>query len=203
MPRVICAILACVVLAACTTTRGPIEVPDSSVSYSIEEYRIGVSDQLAISVWRNADLSMSVPVRPDGKISLPLIGDVLAAGKTSEGLAQDISNKLTEYIRSPQVTVIVTNPSSTDFQQTVRVTGAVGAPNSMPYRKGMTVLDVVLAVGGPTDFASPNRAKLYRIQGGDPKTYPIYLNDILKKGNLETNYTLVPGDIITVPERAL
>ena len=95
MPRVICAILACVVLAACATPQGPIEVPDSSVSYSIEEYRIGVSDQLAISVWRNADLSMSVPVRPDGKISLPLIGDVLAAGKTSEGLAQDISNKLT------------------------------------------------------------------------------------------------------------
>ena len=120
----------------------------------------------------------------------------------SHELARDISNQLTEYIRSPQVTVIVTNPSSTDYQQTVRVTGAVGAPSSMPYRKGMTVLDVVLAVGGPTDFASPNKAKLYRIQGGGLKTYPIYLNDILKKGHLETNYTLVPGDIITVPERA-
>jgi polysaccharide export outer membrane protein len=200
--RWLCACILAVVVSGCTTPAGPIDLPDSSVEYSIEEYRIGVSDSLAISVWRNADLSMSVPVRPDGKISLPLIGDILAAGKTSEQLAKDISNQLTEYIRSPQVTVIVTNPSSTDFQQTVRVTGAVGAPSSMPYRKGMTVLDVVLAVGGPTDFASANKAKLYRMVAGEVKTYPIYLKDILNKGILDTNYKLVPGDIISVPERA-
>ena len=200
--KCVCVAVFSMYLLGCSTPTGPIEMPDASIAYSASEYRIGVSDQLTINVWRNADLSMSVPVRPDGKISMPLIGDVLAAGKTSEGLAHDITNQLTEYIRSPQVTVIVANPSSTDYQQTVRVTGSVGAPSSMPYRKGMTVLDVVLAVGGPTDFASANKSKLYRTVNEEVKTYPIRLNDILKKGKLETNYTLIPGDIISVPERA-
>ena len=193
--------LAATFLIACETT-GPIEVPDSKVSYSEEEYRIGVSDTLGISVWRNEDLSLSVPVRPDGKISVPLIGDVLAAGKTSEALAEDITAQLTEYIRSPQVTVIVTDAASTDFQQTVRITGAVVRPDAFPYRKGMTVMDVVLSVGGITDFASENKAKLYRTSDGEVKSYPIYLKDILERGKLETNYKLAPGDIISVPERS-
>jgi polysaccharide export outer membrane protein len=180
----------------------PIEIPDARMNYSQEEYRIGVADQLAINVWRNADLSIAVPVRPDGKISVPLIGDVLAAGKTSEALANDITNQLTEYIRSPQVTVIVTLPSSTASQQTVRITGAVLAPSSVPFRDGMTVLDLVLGAGGPTDFASANKSKLYRQTADEVKTYPIYLKDILNKGKLETNYSLGPGDIISVPERA-
>ena len=193
--------LAATFLIACETT-GPIEVPDSKVSYSEEEYRIGVSDTLGISVWRNEDLSLSVPVRPDGKISVPLIGDVLAAGKTSEALAEDITAQLTEYIRSPQVTVIVTDAASTDFQQTVRITGAVVRPDAFPYRKGMTVMDLVLSVGGITDFASENKAKLYRTADGEVKSYPIYLKDILERGKLETNYKLAPGDIISVPERS-
>ena len=193
--------LAATFLIACETT-GPIEVPDSKVSYSEEEYRIGVSDTLGISVWRNEDLSLTVPVRPDGKISVPLIGDVLAAGKTSEALAEDITAQLTEYIRSPQVTVIVTDAASTDFQQTVRITGAVVRPDAFPYRKGMTVMDVVLSVGGVTDFASENKAKLYRTSDGEVKSYPIYLKDILERGKLETNYKLAPGDIISVPERS-
>lgn len=193
--------LAATFLIACEST-GPIEVPDSRVGYSEEEYRIGVADMLAVSVWRNPDLSITVPVRPDGKISMPLIGDMLAAGKSSEALAADITAKLTEYVRSPQVTVIVTNPASTDFQRTVRVTGAVGRPASIPYRKGMTVLDVVLSVGGPNEFASENKSKLYRTADGEVKAYPIYLKDILKRGKLETNYKLAPGDIISVPERS-
>lgn len=200
--RYLGALCVATLLIGCMTSSGPIEIPDDSVNYSRDEYRIGVSDKLSINVWRNKDLSVDVPVRPDGKISMPLIGDVLAAGKTAEGLAQDINNRLTEYIRSPQVTVIVANPSSTDYQQTVRVTGAVTKPSSMPFRKGMTVLDLVLAVGGPTDFASANKSKLYRSTGDEVKAFPIYLNDILKRGKLETNYKLVPGDIISVPERA-
>jgi polysaccharide export outer membrane protein len=187
-------------LIACETP-GPIEVPDAKVSYSEEEYRIGVADTLGISVWRNEELSITVPVRPDGKISIPLVGDVLAAGKTSEALAGDITARLTEFIRSPQVTVIVLDPASTDYQQTVRVTGAVVNPASFPYRKGMTVLDVVLSVGGVTDFASQNKAKLYRATGDEVKAYPIYLQDILERGRLETNYQLAPGDIVSVPER--
>jgi polysaccharide export outer membrane protein len=187
-------------LMACETP-GPIEVPDAKVSYSEEEYRIGVADSLGISVWRNEELSLTVPVRPDGKISIPLVGDVLAAGKTSEALATDITTRLTEYIRSPQVTVIVLNPASTDYQQTIRVTGAVVNPASFPYRKGMTVLDVVLGVGGVTEFASANKAKMYRAIGDEVKAYPIYLKDILERGRLETNYQLAPGDIVSVPER--
>jgi polysaccharide export outer membrane protein len=193
--------LAATFLIACETT-GPIEVPDSKVSYSEEEYRIGVSDKLGINVWRNEELSLTVPVRPDGKISVPLIGDVLAAGKTSEALAEDITARLTEFIRSPQVTVIVADAASTDFQQTVRVTGAVVRPAAFPYRKGMTVMDVVLSVGGITDFASENKAKLYRTANGEVKSYPIYLKDILERGKLETNYKMAPGDIISVPERS-
>lgn len=193
--------LAATFLIACETT-GPIEVPDSKVSYSEEEYRIGVSDKLSISVWRNEDLSLTVPVRPDGKISVPLIGDVLAAGKTSEALAEDITAQLTEFIRSPQVTVIVADAASTDFQQTVRVTGAVVRPAAFPYRKGMTVMDVVLSVGGITEFASENKSKLYRTANGEVKAYPIYLRDILERGKLETNYKMAPGDIISVPERS-
>ena len=193
--------LAATFLLACEST-GPIEVPESKVSYSEDEYRIGVSDELGISVWRNEDLSLTVPVRPDGKISVPLVGDVLAAGKSSEALAADITAQLTEFIRSPQVTVIVLNAASTDFQQTVRVTGAVVSPAAFPFRKGMTVLDVVLQVGGLTEFASENKSKLYRSTAGEVKAYPIYLRDILERGKLETNYPLAPGDIISVPERS-
>lgn len=193
--------LAATFLIACESS-GPIEVPESRVAYSAEEYRIGVSDTISVSVWRNPDLSITVPVRPDGKISMPLIGDMLAAGKTSEMLAEDITAKLTEYVRSPQVTVIVSNPASTEYMQTVRITGAVARPASIPYRKGMTVMDVVLSVGGPNEFASENKSKLYRTSDGEVKTYPIYLKDILKRGKLETNYKLAPGDIISVPERA-
>ncbi len=175
--------------------------PAQALDFSIEEYRIGVGDNLRISVWRNDNLSAEVPVRPDGKISMPLVGDVMAADRTAEELAHNITGKLEEYIRNPQVTVIVTNPSSSDFQHRVRVTGAVGSPMSMPYRKGMTVLDLVLMAGGPNEFAAANRAVLYRHEAGEVKVYPVRLNDILRNGRLETNYTLLPSDIVTVPER--
>ena len=180
----------------------PSELPQPKHDYSAQAYRIGVGDKLRVDVWRNKDLSVQVPVRPDGKISMPLIGDVLAAGKTTEQLASDVSTKLQQYVRSPQVTVIVTNPSSTDFENRVRITGAVQQPTSMPFRKGMTVLDVVLSAGGTNQFASPNKAKLYRTVNGKVHEYPIYLNQIINNGDLSTNYRLAPGDIIAVPQRA-
>ncbi|MDX9874548.1 MAG: polysaccharide biosynthesis/export family protein [Spongiibacteraceae bacterium] len=190
-------------LAGCTSSHyGPIEQPEEALAFSPEDYRIGVGDNLAINVWRDQALSVTVPVRPDGKISMPLIGDVLAADKTAEGLADEITTKLEKYVRNPQVTVIITNPSSTDFQHRVRVTGAVRGPQSIPYRQGMTVLDLVLMAGGPNEFAQPNAAKLYRRVAGEVKVYPIYLRDILERGNLESNYQLLPGDIVTVPDRA-
>ncbi|MFL0796123.1 MAG: polysaccharide export protein [Cellvibrionaceae bacterium] len=168
----------------------------------LEEYRIGVGDQLQVSVWKNKELSLSVPVRPDGKISMPLIGDVLAAGKEAEALAADIGKQLSRYVREPQVTVIIVNPGSSDFQRRVRVSGAVGKAMSIAYRDGMTVLDLVLMAGGLNEFASGNRAKLYRKVSGEVRVYPVKLVDILERGKLETNYQLMPSDIVTVPERS-
>lgn len=189
-------------LAGCAGGPGQPVEPEETLSFNIEDYRIGVGDNLSINVWRNENLSVDVPVRPDGKVSMPLLGDILAADKTAEELAALITDQLQEYIRNPQVTVIVTNPASSDFQQRVRVTGAVQNPQSIPFRKGMTVLDLVLLAGGPNEFASGDRAKLYRRVAGEVKVYPVYLNAILQDGDLSTNYTLLPSDIVTVPERS-
>lgn len=167
------------------------------------QYIIGVGDVLKISVWRNPDLSVTVPVRPDGMISTPLVDDIKAAGLIPEVLAAAIGIRLNEYIRDPHVTVIVTSVKSDEFKSRVRITGAVRSPSSIAYREGMTVLDVILNSGGVNEFAAPNRTKLYRKTGSGTKIFKIKLKDILNKGKLETNYTLKPGDIITVPERYL
>ena len=165
-------------------------------------YIIGVDDSVQVSVWRNPDLSIVVPVRPDGKISTPLVGDVIAQGKTPMQLAEDIRGKLSVYIRDPQVTIVMTGLNSSEYVSRVRVTGAVGSPITIPHRKGMTVLDLILVSGGPSIYASANKTKLYRpIKGGSIKTLKVRLDDILKKGKLETNYAILPGDILTVPER--
>ena len=167
----------------------------------VEVYLIGVEDTLQINVWRNPDLSVSVPVRPDGKISVPLIGDIIAGGKEPADVAEEIKKKLTQYIREPQVTVILTQLKSHEFISRVRVTGAVQTPSSLPYRQGMTVLDAVLEAGGLNEFSAPNRAHLYRKGQEATQQYDILLGQILNSGELETNYMLLPGDIITVPER--
>lgn len=166
-----------------------------------ETYRIGVGDQLQVMVWRNGELSISVPVRPDGKISVPLVGDILAAGSTTVELTERITVNLEKFIRTPQVTVIVTSPISAEFIRRVRVTGAVGSPQTLPYRHGMTVLDVVLLAGGVTPFAAPNRAKIYRTTEAGSEIIEVRLKDILEKGKVDTNYQLQPSDILTVPEK--
>jgi polysaccharide export outer membrane protein len=166
-----------------------------------KEYTIGVDDMVKVSVWKNPDLSVEVPVRPDGMISVPLIGDVEVGGKVPSEVAEIISSKLSEYVREPQVTVILSKLNSHEFISRIRVTGAVDKANSMPYRQGMTVLDAVLEAGGVNKFASPNGTKLYRKVDGKSVLLPVKLGNILKKGDLETNYPLLPGDVITVPER--
>lgn len=188
-------------LVGCSGSGVPKNVPDGDLKYTEEEYLIGVGDGLSVKVWRNPELSVAVQVRPDGKISVPLANDVYAAGLTAEQLAESITAGLQEFIRSPQVTVIVTNPSSKDYLQRVRVIGAVNNPKSIQFRKGMTVVDLVLGAGGVNDFASGNKAKLYRQTPDGVKVYDVYLDDILKKGRMATNYSLVPSDTITVPER--
>ena len=173
--------------------------PSSSEPRFAEEYRVGVSDTLNIQVWRNPDLSVQVPVRPDGKISVPLAGDVMVGHKTPEEVAADITEKLATFIRDPYVTVIVTDMGSDQYRSRVRVTGAVNNPVSLPYRQGMTVLDVVLEAGGITEFANAGRTTLFT-RAGERKD--IALDRILKRGEMATNFTLGPGDVITVPERA-
>ncbi len=168
------------------------------------DYVIGVDDSILVSVWRNPTLSITVPVRPDGKISTPLVGDVLAEGLTPTELSEVIRDKLSKFIRQPQVSIIMQSLTSHEYLSRVRVTGAVNQPMSIPFRKGMTVLDLILAAGGATDFASPNKTVIYRkVKQNDIESMAsetIKLKDILKKGKLETNYQLKPGDIITVPE---
>jgi polysaccharide export outer membrane protein len=189
-------------LFACASVDSTAPAPEPLTDVLESEYRIGISDELQISVWKNPDLSVAVPVRPDGKISVPLAGDVVAAGNSAEELANLVSTALSEFIRSPQVTVIVTSANSAAFLQRVRITGAVVAPQSIPYRQGMNVLDVVLQAGGLTPFAVGNDALLYRQTKDGLKKYPIYLKDILEKGRLKTNYELAPSDILTIPQRS-
>lgn len=167
-------------------------------------YRIGVDDRLQVSVWRNPELSVTVPVRPDGRISVPLIGDVMAGGRAPQEVAADIEKQLAAYVRDPKVAVILVDLRSHEFISRVRVTGAVRQPVSVPYRQGMTVLDAVLQAGGVTDFAAANRSRLHRRDaGGAVETREIRLGDILDGGKLESNLDVRPGDVITVPERAL
>ncbi|MEN0037239.1 MAG: XrtA/PEP-CTERM system exopolysaccharide export protein [Cellvibrio sp.] len=188
-------------LSGCSSNN-VIQAPAAADAAVLSEYKIGVGDALAVNVWRNPELSINVPVRPDGKISMPLIGDVMASDLTTEQLSKNITENLTTFIRSPQVTVIVVNPSSSDFQRRVRITGAVANPQSIPYREGMTVLDLVLLAGGPNQFASANKAKLYRKVNDELKVYPIRLDDLISDGDVRTNYSLQPSDIVTVPERS-
>jgi len=192
-------------LASCAN-QSPIPSADTvggepNAAMTVSEYRIGVDDQLSVNVWRNPELSVTMPVRPDGKISVPLIGDVQAGGRTPEDVAAEIKKKLSVYVRNPNVTVILTELRNFEYISRIRVTGAVQTPTSFAYRQGMTVLDAVLEAGGINEFAAPDRARLYRRQNGKTTVYDISLGGILNQGELSTNYYLKPGDIITVPER--
>jgi polysaccharide export outer membrane protein len=189
-------------VAGCTSAPPVSEATGSAPSVLSEgDYKIGVDDRVQVSVWKNPELSVTVPVRPDGKISVPLIGDVQAGGLTAAEVADLIKTKLSNYIRDPSVAVILTELRSHEFLSRVRITGAVRTPRSLPYRQGITVLDAILEAGGVTDFAAPNRAKLYRKSKDKTEVLDISLGDILSKGRLETNYPLHPGDVVTVPER--
>jgi len=164
-------------------------------------YHLGVDDVVRVSVWGNPDLSVTVPVRPDGMISVPLVGDVRAGGLAPMQVASNVEHALSAYVRKPQVAVIVTDLKSHEFLTRVRVTGAVRRPVTLPFRQGMTVLDAVLEAGGVNEFASANGTVLHRRIHDRSEVLHVELGDILNKGNLGTNYALRPGDVITVPER--
>lgn len=174
--------------------------PEAKINES-PTYEIGPGDVLRVSVWKNQELSIEAPVRPDGYISVPLVGDILANGKKPELVGQEIEKKLARFVRSPKVSVIVSKLVSHEFLSRVRVVGAVAAPKSISYRQGMTVLDLVLEAGGVNEFAEPDRASLYRKTDNGVVSYPVFLEQILLKGRLETNFPLQAGDVISIPER--
>ena len=197
------ALVLLLMLTGCATAPGSSQAPKFNAdAQAVSTYHIGVDDQLQITVWHNPDLRVSVPVRPDGKITVPLIGDVVAGGKTPEEVAAEVKDKLQAYVRDPQVAVILTELRSHEYLSRVRVTGAVRTPVSLPYRQGMTVLDAVLAAGGTTEFAAPDHTELYRKDGDSTKSYAVQLGNILQQGELTTNYPVQPGDVITVPQRS-
>ena len=191
-------------LFGCASSRGPLmedERPPQATTDSAPKFRLGSGDILSVNVWKNPDLSVTVPVRPDGYISVPLVGDVLAGGQTPVQIATETEKKLAQYIRTPKVSVIIQEIPSAEFQNRVRVVGGVAEPKSIQHRDGMTVIDLVLEAGGVNEFAAPNAARLYRTVDGVARAFDVYLADVLTKGVLDTNYELVPGDVITIPER--
>ena len=192
-------------LAGCAGTPNPPAQPAPGAgegpSVLVDSYKMSVGDQVEVRVWKHEELSVSEPIRPDGKISLPLVGDVMAAGLEPQELAADLNERFYAFIKKPNVTIILTSLQGHEFLSRVRVTGSVVQGMSMPYHQGMTVLDAVLEAGGVNLYADSNRTRLYRRIGGVSKTYDIRLKDILKEGDMSTNTLLLPGDVITVPER--
>ena len=182
-------------------TAGTASSADPAAAPVVATYRIGVDDVVQVAVWRNPELGVTVPVRPDGMISVPLIGDVPAGGHTPPEVAKDIQDRLAAYVRDPQVAVILTELRSHEYLSRVRVTGAVRQPVSIPFRPGMTVLDAVLAAGGPNEFAATARTVLHRKSATGAQAMQVKLDRILERGELDTNYPVAAGDIVTVPER--
>lgn len=164
-----------------------------------DEYLIGAGDMLDVFVWRNPELSTRVPVRPDGKISTPLVEDIQAVGKSPTQLARDVEVVLAEYIRSPKVNIIVTSFVGT-FSRQIRVVGQAANPQAIPYRDEMTVLDVIIEVGGLAEFASGNRAKIIRKINGEQVEIKVRLKDLINKGKIEENILMMPGDVLIIPE---
>lgn len=192
---IVLTILSAAFAAACTNNLPPPPaVPEHATAY-----KIGPGDSLGIFVWQNKDLSTTVPVRPDGKISLPLINDITAAGKTPTELAGDIQEELKKYVNNPLVTVIV-NSFVGPYSQQVRVVGEAAKPRSISYRDRMTVLDAMIEVGGLTSLASGDRATLVRTVNGRQESYGLRLDDLLKDGDMSANAPLAPGDVIIIPQ---
>jgi polysaccharide export outer membrane protein len=178
----------------------PVQPPLAKQASGIDTpYLIGPGDTLNIVVWRNPELSMTIPVRPDGKISTPLVEDLPASGTTATQLARDIEKVLARYIQSPVVTVIVTNMVG-HYSQQIRVIGEAAKPQALAYRESMTLLDVMIAVGGITDFADGNGASIQRSGGGKTQQFRVRLKDLVRGGDLSANVTMRPGDVLVIPQ---
>ena len=182
-------------LAACASSYPPAPSAAAAPDYN---YKIGPGDNLSIVVWRNPELSMMVPVRPDGKISAPLIDDLDAMDKNPTSLARDIEKELGKFIRDPVVTVIVTGFVG-PYSEQIRVVGEAARPQTLPYKQKMTALDVMIAAGGMTEFADGNRATILRTSENNAQ-YSVRLRDLIKRGDVSANVEVRPGDILIIPQ---
>ncbi len=195
--------LACMALALSALALGgcstPVPMVADTTAAPLHDYLIGPGDNVNIIVWRNPEVSMSVPVRPDGKITTPLVEDLQASGKTSTELARDIEKALAKFIQQPVVTVIVTGFTGTYGEQ-IRVIGQAARPQALPYRRDMSLMDVLIAVGGVTEFASGNKASIIRKVDGQLQKVPVRLNDLIKDGDISANMAMRPGDVLVIPE---
>jgi polysaccharide biosynthesis/export protein len=198
MPAVLLVGMASLVVACASEKTTEIAAPlPSPVEQT--EYRIGPGDTLQVFVWNQPELTVTVPVRPDGMISTPLIAGVPAEGKTATQLAKDLEKALSEYVRNPTVSVMVTGFVGAYADQ-IRVVGQAAKPQSLPYRANMTLLDVMIAVGGLAEFAAGNRAVLVRQQDGKQIRTTVHLRDLLDEGDISANVTMRPGDVLIIPE---
>jgi len=198
---VLSAMTAASVLAQAGCGGGP-ELPPAPPAASLPsaEYRIGPGDNLNIFVWRNPELTVTVPVRPDGRVSIPLVEDVVAIGKTPTALAREYEKRLAKYIKEPLVTVIVEGFVGPIPDQ-VRIIGEAAQPRALPYRADMTVLDAMIAVGGLTRYAAGNDSVLIRTANGEQTTYSVHLSSLIRDGDVSSNVALQPGDILIIPQR--
>lgn len=192
---VVCAVLALGMLAGCASTYPPAPPLAADSEYN---YVIGPGDNVNIIVWRNPELSMTVPVRPDGKITTPLVEDLPALGRDSTTLAREIEKELGKFIREPVVTVIVTDFIG-PFSEQIRVVGEAAQPQALAYVQNMTLVDVMIQVGGITDFAAGNRASILRTAEGN-KQFSVRIDDLLNKGDFGANVEMLPGDVLVIPQ---
>lgn len=193
------AVAALGVLSGCGTTGQAPVLPEAAQPSEETDYIIAPGAILNVFVWQHPDLSVEVPVRPDGKISTPLVEDMIAAGKTPTKLARDMESVLAKYIRQPTVNVIVQS-AAPSFQQQVRVVGQAANPQALPYSDGMMLLDVMIQVGGLGEFAAGNRAKLVRRTARGPVEINVRLDDLLNAGDMSQNVVIQPGDVVIIPE---
>ena len=191
--------LACVLVVGCASFSAPKYPPAPTAAATLDyNYIVGPGDSLNIIVWRNPELSMAVPVRPDGKVTTPLVDELVAQGKTSSEIARDVEKALSKYVRDPIVTVIVTGFVG-PYSEQIRVVGEAAKPQFLPYKQKMTLLDVMIAVGGLTDFADGNAASILRASEGD-KRYTVRVKDLIKRGDLSANVEMKPGDVLVIPQ---
>ena len=189
--------LSALALSGCASNKGAVAM--EAAPPVARDYLIGPGDSVNIVVWRNPEVSTSVPVRPDGKITTPLVEDLQASGKTSTELARDIEKALAKFIQQPVVTVIVTGFSGM-YSEQIRVIGQAARPQALPYRRDMSLMDVLIAVGGVTEFASGNSASIIRTVDGKAEKLPVRLNDLIKSGDISANIYMRPGDVLIIPE---